>query len=308
MNTGDKFTMDSYQDTDKVFDDNVGIYDADTATMALRSQFKLDLTALKGYAEKMDQPTAWLTREKSDARQVLLTNLHPFSVDLVRFANSKPDEKILDKVKMTKGNMWHLNENNLLIYTHTCIEIARANLAGLVNFSITEEGIMALEADLTVFETKRYQRRLLLDDKKKAQAVFVLTKRKINHLLKDELDWSIESYREAQPDFVNHYFTARQVVKGIHHPYDILGYLTDEATGNPISLGSVLVEGINLSVDITENGTFRFKSFPEGEHRLVIENINYKTLYVTIRRYASERSKLHLKMVAVPIEETQPVL
>jgi hypothetical protein len=204
--------------------------------------------------------------------------------------------------------MWHLNENNLLIYTHTCIEIARANLAGLVNFSITEEGIMALEADLTVFETKRYQRRLLLDDKKKAQAVFVLTKRKINHLLKDELDWSIESYREAQPDFVNHYFTARQVVKGIHHPYDILGYLTDEATGNPISLGSVLVEGINLSVDITENGTFRFKSFPEGEHRLVIENINYKTLYVTIRRYASERSKLHLKMVAVPIEETQPVL
>jgi len=308
MNTDDKFIMDSYQDTDKVFDDYAGIYDTDTSTTALRSQFKLDLTALRGYAEKMDQPTAWLTREKSDAKQVLLTSLFTFSVDLVRFANSKLDKKILDKVKMTKGNMWHLNENDLLIYTHTCIEIARANLEGVASFSITEESITALEADLTVFEEKRYQRRMLLDDRKEAQKDFVLTKRKINRLLKDELDWSIESFRKAQPDFVNHYFTARQVAKGISRPYDILGYLTDEATGKPISLGSVSVEGLNLSVDITENGTFRFKSFPEGEHRLIIENINYRTLYVPIRRYASEQSKLHLKMVAVPLEEVQPVL
>ncbi len=305
MNTDDKLKMDSFQDTDKELDLNAGIYDTDTATMALRSQFKLDLTGLKGYAEKMDQPTEWLTREKNDAKQVLLTNLYPFSVDLVRFANSKSDEKILDKVKMTKGNMWHLNENDLLIYAHICIEIARENLAGLVNFSITEEGILALEADLTLFETKRYQRRLLLDDKKEARAEFVLTKRKINNLLKNELDWSIESYREAHPTFVNHYFTARQVAKGIHRPYDVLGYLTDEATGKPISLGSVSVEGLNLSVDITENGTFRFKSFPEGEHRLIIENINYKTLYVPIRRYASERSKLSLEMIAVPLGEAQ---
>jgi len=308
MNTDDKLKMDSYQETDKVLDDNAAIYDADTATKALRGLFKTDLIVLKGYAEKMDQPTAWLTREKSEAKQILLMSLYPFSVDLVRFANNKPNEKILDKVKMTKGNMWNLNENDLLIYANQCIEIAQANLEGLASFSITEEVITALQADLTVFETKRYQKRLLLDDKKEAQAAFVLTKRKMNRLLKDELDWSIESYREAQPDFVNHYFTARQAAKGIHRPYDVLGYLTDEATGESISLGRVSVEGRDLAVDITENGTFRFKNFPGGEHRLIIENINYRTLTVPIRRYASERTRLHLKMVAVPLKETQAVL
>jgi len=308
MNTSDKLKMDSYQETEKVLDANLSIYESDTATKGLTGVFKTDLLALRGYAEKMDQPLAWLTREKKEVKQELIVNLYPFSVDLVRFANSKDDEKILDEVKMTRGNIKQLNETDLVIYSNKCIEIARDNLAELENFTITEENISALDTDLSAFQKRRSQRVLLLDDKKAARKEFMRIKKRINLLLKDELDWSIESYREAQPDFVNHYFTARQTAKSNHRPYDVLGYLTDAVTGEPISLGSVSVEGLNLSVGITENGTFRFKSFPAGEYRLKIENINYKTLYVPIRRYASERSKLHLKMVAVPLEEAQPVL
>lgn len=308
MNTSDKLKMNSHEGILNILDSNLSIYEEDTATKELTTVFKVDLTALKGYADKMDQPTAWLTREKKEAKQQLLVKLYPFSVILVRFANSKDDEKILDEVKITKANLRQLNETNLLIYTDRCIEIARENLADLANFSITEETITALNTDLTTFQQKRTQRLLLNDDKKEAKIAFVSIKKRINLLLRNELDWSIESYRDAQPDFVNHYFSARQTVKSPHRPYDVLGYLSDVSTGESISLGKVSVEGLNLSVDITVNGTFRFKTFPEGEHRLKIENINYKTLYVTIRRYASERTKLHLKMIAVPIEELEPVI
>ncbi len=90
----------------------------------------------------------------------------------------------------------------------------------------------------------------------------------------------------------------------VHHPYDIIGYIIDSKSEKPISLGKVFVEGQNLSVAITVNGTFRFKSFPEGEYRLKIENVGFETFFVPIRRCASERTKLHLKMVAKPLVMT----
>ena len=308
MNTSDKLKVESYQETARVLVANQIIYESDIATKDLTGVFNKDLTAIVACAEKMDQPTSWLTREKSETKQQLLAKLHPFSVILVRFANSKDDEKILDEVKITKGRLKLMNETNLLIYTNKCIEIARANLTELANFSITEETITELDADSKAFQQKRSQRLLLIDDKKDAKKEFAMLKKRINLLLRDELDWSIESYREAQPDFVSHYFAARQTAKAPHRSYDVLGYLTDAATGESISLGSVTVEGLDLSVKITVNGTFRFKSFPEGEYRLKIENMNYKTLYIPIRRYASERSKLHLKMVAMPLEVLEPAI
>ena len=106
---------------------------------------------------------------------------------------------------------------------------------------------------------------------------------------------------------MNHYFTARQTARTNYRHNDVLVYLTDEDSGVPISLGSVSVEELELSTDITPNGTFRFKSFPAGEYTLRIENIGYKTLLVPIRRYASEQSKLHLNMKAVPLAEPHPV-
>lgn len=302
MNTSHKLKMESFQEIVKVLETNLSHYESDMATKELTTIFKIDLTALKVYAEKMDQPTAWLTREKREAKQQLIVKLHPFSVMLVRYANSDDDEKILDEVKITKGNLQQLNESNLLIYTNRCIEIGKSKLADLATFSITEETLTSLKADLTTFQQKRFQRSLLIDDKKEARKDFVSLKKRVNILLREELDWSIESYRETHPEFVNHYFSARQTTKALQHPYDVLGYLSNSATGEPVSLGTVSVEGFNLSVGITVNGTFRFKSFPEGEHRLIINNINYKTLYVTIRRYASERTKLNLRMEALPLE------
>ena len=94
------------------------------------------------------------------------------------------------------------------------------------------------------------------------------------------------------------------MIKPAQRPYDVLGYITDEISGDPVTYGTVSVEGLDLSADITANGTFRFKSFPAGDHRLIIKNIAYETKSVLIRRYEPEHCKLNVKMVPVPVEET----
>ena len=166
---------------------------------------------------------------------------------------------------------------------------------------------MALETDRNAFQQKRIDRNMLFEDKALAKAEFNRLKAETNRLLNDELDPSIENYRLSHPEFVAHYFKSRRMTKIPQHAYDVLGYVTDEITGDPVSYGKVRVEGLDLSTEITENGTFRFKSFPVGKNILIIENIDYQSQIVPVSRYAPEHCKLNIKMIPLPVEKTEMV-
>lgn len=307
MNTIDQLKLDSYQEVDQVLVINASVYEVDEATKAqvvLFTGYKTDLFAL---GEKMDEPTEWLTIKKKDIKNQLNEKLFPLSNNLICFANSKSDNLIIEKVKISRSVLANLSEVNLIAYAQDLIKIAQDNIAQLVEFSITEETVASVQTDLTAFQTNRTQRLMLLDDKNVARSDFYRLKKKTNQFLKNELDHSIEKYRQSNPDFVNHYFTARQTAKGIQHPYELLGYLSDKSNGQVIGEGEVSAEGLGLKASISPTGSFRFKSFPTGDHRLKIVSIGYKTLYVPIRRFETKSCKLYIEMEAMPLLESNLV-
>ncbi|MPQ49267.1 hypothetical protein GCQ56_19885 [Marinifilum sp. N1E240] len=307
MDTSINLKLDSYVQTQKALTENASIYETNVTTKAQVDQFILDLNTLLGLREEVDQPLKWLIGEKNATKKEVRAKLYPFSNSLVCYANSISDGETLEKVSISKNSLKILSELELIAFYKQSISIAREHVASLEPFGITEASITALETDGKAFEQKRTDLIVLREDKANAKQDFKIVQKKINQLLNNKLDYSIENLRATNVDFVNYYFAARQKAKGVQRHYDVLGYLKDKATGESISLGKVSVEGIDLATHITKNGAFRFRHFPEGEHRLIIENINYKILYVPIRRYASERSKFHLEMEAIPLEVASPV-
>lgn len=302
MNTESNLKLDSFVQTNTALTENASIYETNVSTKAQADQFASDLDHLLNLKEEADQPIKWLIGEKNAIKNVLVDKLYPLSNALVCYANSVPSTEILEKASISKNTLRLLSELDLIAFNKQIVSMARQHVADLPAFGISEENIVAVETDGKAFEQKRSDLIVLKEDKANAKNEYRLLQKKINNLLNSKLDYSIENLRATHPDFVNYYFAARQKAKGAQRHYDLLGYLKDKATGQAIALGKVSVEGLDLTTHITENGTFRFKHFPEGEHRLIIENINYKTLYVPIRRYASERSKLYLEMEAIPLE------
>lgn len=302
MNTSINLKLDSYVQTEKALTENASIYETNVTTKAQVDQFTQDLNRLIGLRDEVDQPLKWLIGEKNTFKKALGDKLYPFSNSLVCYANSVSDSEIVEKVSISKNGLKWFTELDLIAYYKQNISIAKEHVASLEPFGITEASIAAVEADGDAFEQKRADLIVLKEDKANAKKDFKLLQKVINKLLNNKLDYSIENLRASNVDFVNYYFAARQKAKGVQRHYDVLGYLKDKLSGEPVALGMVSVEGLDLATHITGNGTFRFKHFPEGEHRLIIENINYKTLYVPIRRYASERSKFHLEMEAIPLE------
>lgn len=305
MNTKDQLKLDSYQEVDQVLALNTSIYESNASTKEEALKFSAYKTGLFALAEKMDTPSEWLIVNKHEIKSVLISSLYPFSNNLVCFANSKADTLILQQVDISKSVLAGLSEVNLISYTQETIKIAQDNLDQLADYSINQESITSLQADFTVFLKNRTDRLLLMEDKKKAKKAFYDLKKKTNRFLRKVLDRSIERYRQSHPDFVNHYFGARQTAKGLHHPYELLGYLSDETNDQMIGEGKVIAEGLGLSTDISPTGTFRFKAFPTGDHKLTIESIGYKTLHVPIRRFETKPCKLYIKMQATPLLESK---
>ncbi|RXQ92240.1 hypothetical protein EO244_11870 [Ancylomarina salipaludis] len=307
MNTYNNLKLDSYAETNKTLTENQFRYETNVTTKAQADRFGISLSRLLSLREKIDQPTVWLTEVKAGLKKILINKLYPFSNALVCFANSKLDVKMLVLVNTSKSKLQREKEVDFIAFTNQCIELAKANLTELAAFSITESSLADLESVFNAYTQSRSDQILMKKDMKEAQESFTELMKETNSLLNKELDRSIENLRATEPEFVNHYFATRQKAKGVHYSYDLIGYLTDQATNQPVSLGSVKVEGLDMETEITSKGTFRFKTFPAGEQRLIIENINYKTLYVPIRRYASEKRRLNLKMEAIPLEIPLPV-
>tara|TARA_R110001583_G_scaffold63217_1_gene185265 strand:+ start:11534 stop:12460 length:927 start_codon:yes stop_codon:yes gene_type:complete len=301
MDKDDSAKLNAYSEIEKILAANVPVYKNDSFTIKAIDIFKDYLYKLRRLIEIKDAPHAWLQDQKKKRKANLLLNTLPMINAMVRYANYKHDSQLRSEVNMTKSNLYYINEINLITFVRLLIARAQRTLNAPAYIAVDPDCIISLEQSLNDFESKRSQLKMYLVDKRKAGSEFNKNKQVLNVYLKEKLDFFIEGYREMAPAFVNHYFAARAIGKPIYRHIDVLAYVTDEATGEPIPYGKVSIEELRLSTKVTAKGHFRFLTLPEGEVVLKIENYGYETLWLPIRRYAVEPVKLQIKMTALPL-------
>lgn len=306
MNTYNSLKVNSYIDTDQLLVKNISCYETDVRTKAEAESFSGLLVSLLSYSNKMDEPTGWLVADKNVIKESVLSQLYLVTNALECLADNLSDSLMLQRVSVSNAELRRMSEIKLIAYTKQAIGICRAHIAELAPYGLTEAKLVSLETDFVSFENKIEEHKILMDAKKKDKKEFNRIKSEINVLLNKKLDRRIENLRASYPEFVSQYFSLRKASRSVHHSYDLLGYITDAATRKPIAYGTAWIEELDLKADITQTGAFRFKSIPSGKYRLRLENMDYKTLNVSITRYVPEKLKLNLEMEALPVEQTQP--
>ncbi|PXY02278.1 hypothetical protein DF185_06420 [Marinifilum breve] len=171
----------------------------------------------------------------------------------------------------------------------------------MANYSITAEFITAYKKRIDDIEDKNADKIRIKEQNKLNKKEFEDLIRTTDIFLKEKLDWSIESYRVSHPDMVNAYFSARKLQKVNTSHIDVRGFIVDKETGSAISYGEVSVVENDMQTKITKNGYFSFKNFPDGEFTLKVENINYETTMITIRRYSNQYLNIKVEMQPQPL-------
>lgn len=307
MNTYDRLKVNSYIGTDQLLVKNISCYETDVRTKEEVESFSALLASLLSCANKMDEPTGWLVADKNVIKKSLISQLYPVTNALECLDDNLSDGLMLEKVLISNAELRRLSQIKLIAYIKQAISICRAHIDELTPYGVSEAKLVRLETDFASFELKIEQYKILMDAKKEDKKEFKQTKKEINVLLNKKLDVRIKILKESHPDFVNQYFSMRKASKPVHHSYDLLGYVTDAETGKPIAYGTVSIEELDTKTDITQTGSFRFKTIASGKYRLKLENMDYKTLFVSITRYAPEKLKLNLQMETLPVAQAQPV-
>lgn len=280
-------------------------FESDEMTKRQITSFTAMYAELAPWRIKMEQPTQWITREKNEGRKLLTPQVWVLTVAANRFANAQKDEKLLDTVRKSKSEIRNMSQTDLVIFANCLTDLAKANAEAFVPFSITAEFITEYDILLGNWESKIGERHLLLNEKKIAKGNHKVLLSDMTQFLNNKLDWSIESYSQKQPDVVNDYFAARKLPKSPVHHIDLRGLIIDATNEEPVTLGVVTVVETGEMAKITAKGHFNFKHFPEGEFTLKIENLAYKTIMITVRRYAEEHLYLTIKLEAKP--EPHPI-
>ncbi|RUT73273.1 carboxypeptidase-like regulatory domain-containing protein [Ancylomarina longa] len=301
MISKDALKFQSIQQTSEVLQDNQAVFEADDSTKAQINIFTGYVNNLKTKESKLNKPTQWLTKEKNQLLKILQSDSHKIVVALMRLANDTSNGELIVELNNTNNKHSKLTNKDTLFVANKLFDLMQEYSSELASYSISGEFITAYQQNTETVENKLAERKLIKEQNKQNSQEFNQLMKQCLEYLKDKLDWSIESYRESQPDMVTAYFSARKTTKTTTQHIDVRGFIVDKASGLPISYGNVTVIENGMQTGITEKGNFNFKNFPEGEFTLKVENINYETVMLTIRRYSNQYLNIKVEMKAIPV-------
>ncbi len=76
----------------------------------------------------------------------------------------------------------------------------------------------------------------------------------------------------------------------------IKGYLLDAETNNPVSNGSILIEGTDRGTVSHANGDFIFRNVPAGTHTLRAQHIGYEPGFATVEVVAEDTVEIAIRL------------
>jgi hypothetical protein len=301
MTQKDVLKLQTFQQTAEVLNNNPSVFESDESTKAQIVVFNTNVDSLLKYQSLINQPTKWLTQEKNDQLLIIRENSHLIIVALMRLANDTKNTELIEKVSQVKSEITKTSNTLILKGATRLYNLTEKYATPLPAYGITVEFTAAYKQSINLAENKLAERKRIKDQNKQNTEAFKELMKATSSFLTNKLDWSIESYRTAQPELTTAYFTARKTLKTPIQHIDVRGFIIDKETGANISFGTVSVVEKDMQTKITEKGNFVFKNFPEGEFTLKVENINYETVMLTIRRYSNQYLNIKVEMKAIPV-------
>lgn len=293
--------LQSYHHIEDALEENQSAFETDESTKAQITIFTGYHTKLRNLQVEQNKPTKAVIKAKNELYKELSLKSKLMVIALIRLANDTDNETLRAKLEKVQDQLARRSQIVRLAAAFILYELSVDYTSELANYSITGESITAYKKCIDDIEIQNAEKDLILEENKKNKKKFEDLIRTTDSFLKDKLDWSIESYREANPKMVEAYFTARKLKKVINQHIAIRGFVVNKQTGEPIANGIVSVLDTDLETKITEKGYFSFKNFPEGKFTLKVENIRFETQTIDIYRYINEYLSIKVEMQPLPV-------
>ena len=219
-----------------------------------------NISSISGFGNTQKTSKEGVSDTKDFLRLQLIQEILLVSKKVGAYATNSGNMKLLKEVKYSKSVIDKLSENILVIVGNIVYDKAKANLAALSTYGVTDEVLVALRKAIDSYDGSIPQPRTSIVVKKIAttnlKSYFAAT----DALLKDKIDVLVGVVEYTETDFYANYINSRKVIITGSHPMSIRARAIGD-DGMPIPGVKATVEGITKSFITKKKGYFYVKSF-----------------------------------------------
>jgi len=296
-------------------DNNMVIVNTLPALVAALTAYKARVTEIRATDIIATITHTGVTEDKQAVRQNLVDACIQQSSILCAFAGSAGNNTLYDEAYKSESDIKHLRDDQLPTYAMLLAERLTDNLASLAGYGVTAATISAFENLTTLYSTASPTPRSVINTRKAANESLKNQFKDISDYLKKVVDKLILTFKTSEPDFVNQYFSDRNIIdQGSGNAelttIAISGKITNASTTADIPGIAVSLQPVGSSeppavviTNATGDYTHTFDEVPIGEEADVTITINtpgFQPVTETFHVVAGQSYPRHYSLTPAP--------
>ena len=306
MNNMQESTLSMNLGTLNYFDKNAAIASLLPGAEPLITKFRVNVNAIVVLREQQEVDISGISGKKELLRADLAAKAYDISRKTEAYA-CLSNNLILEKevhfpeTSLKSATDSKLESRSLIIY-----ERAKANIANLMPYGVTEDDLIALQNAIDLFHASVPTPRTITTEKK--QITNQLARLfKENALILEKIDLLVELVRLKQPLFYSGYKDIRKIILTGTGSLALMALATDAATGEVIkgvkftfvrqNENGEKVKNETPLVKVTaKKGKLNIKNMAEGSYITTVEKVGFKKQDLLVNKAAGDRIKLNVQL------------
>lgn len=212
LNAKQTAKLNSYQTTEKHVDDNASIIAAIPAFLNTFTKFKGKIAAIRHAAQQKSAVLAGITENKANSRKTLSDLTVSVAGLVYSYAAEKSDNVLREEMKVPASKLTRTKDANLAPLCQNIHDKAKQHLAALADYNLNQAKLTELQTAIDAFNAANPTTHAARSNRKTTNININDLFDQTDDILTNQLDKQIESLRETQPDFVNTYFSTRNII------------------------------------------------------------------------------------------------
>lgn len=278
---------------------NDHIWETDVPFKIAFELFVAKLPEIEQNRNQQSKNLTGLTQEKNQKKLDLAQKAYYIANRLQSYAEVNQKLELLNKVNFTENILSRMRETNLIGVCTQILDSAKAELANLSIYKVTQDNVDALKAALKTYQNILGKPRAAKSTTVTATANLPQLFKETNEILKKRLDRDIEVFKISHPDFYNGYFSSRKVIKVNKSALALRVTVLDAANREPIPNVKAKLAGKTIIKKTSEKGGFQLNNLSEGTYQFTFEKNGYISQTISFVIINGETTVLEVLMVGM---------
>lgn len=286
MNAKQDAKLSMYRAIAALCDGSAPIVSKNVAFVAALGDFKTNIAAINTAAQQEAAVITGITIDKNRSKQTLCASTAEMAAMIYAYAATVGNNTLKMEADFPVSGLMKLRDDQLVPRCQNIHDTGETNREALADYGVTKANLADLQTAIDDYSAVIAKPRAAITNRKMQGETLDQLFEANDAILKDRMDKLAQTFRAANPDFVQTYEATRRVIKPPTTVTQLKGVITDKTTRAPIKNAHVTAtpaasdspdnaDQTPFTTNTDPTGAYSFKPLPHAEYSLTVTAPGY---------------------------------